>query len=173
MTVQLINQKDLLTTVNLLQGFTSFVDDVIYGGQMAERMQRVSSFILYFGWGVVIVLFCATFLIIFNTIKLTIMNRSNEISIMKLVGATDNFVMGPFLVEGALLGLASSVFAIGMIHAGLKLLSYKMVSFMPFFPHSISEKNVFLIYLIVILWGSIMCLMGAFLSTRSTLKKIL
>ena len=173
MTIQLINQKDLLTTVNLLQGFTNFVDDVIYGGQMAERMQRVSSFILYFGWGVVIVLFCATFLIIFNTIKLTIMNRSNEISIMKLVGATDNFVMGPFLVEGALLGLASSVFAIGMIHAGLKLLSYKMVSFMPFFPHSLSEKNVFLIYLIVILWGSIMCLMGAFLSTRSTLKKIL
>ncbi len=173
MTVQLINQKDLLTTVNLLQGFTNFVDDVIYGGQIAERMQRVSSFILYFGWGVVIVLFCATFLIIFNTIKLTIMNRSNEISIMKLVGATDNFVMGPFLVEGALLGLASSIFAIGMIHAGLKLLSYKMVSFMPFFPHSISEKNVFLIYLIVILWGSIMCLMGAFLSTRSTLKKIL
>ena len=173
MTVQLINKKDLLTTVNLLQGFTNFVDDVIYGGQIAERMQRVSSFILYFGWGVVIVLFCATFLIIFNTIKLTIMNRSNEISIMKLVGATDNFVMGPFLVEGALLGLASSIFAIGMIHAGLKLLSYKMVSFMPFFPHSISEKNVFLIYLIVILWGSIMCLMGAFLSTRSTLKKIL
>tara|TARA_B100000427_G_scaffold104505_1_gene86551 strand:+ start:5834 stop:6721 length:888 start_codon:yes stop_codon:yes gene_type:complete len=173
MTVQLINQKDLLTTVNLLQGFTNFVDDVIYGGQMAERMQRVSSFILYFGWGVVIVLFCATFLIIFNTIKLTIMNRSNEISIMKLVGATDNFVMGPFLVEGALLGLASSVFAIGMIHVGLKLLSYKMISFMPFFPHLISEKNVFLIYLIVILWGSIMCLMGAFLSTRSTLKKIL
>ena len=173
MTIQLINQKDLLTTVNLLQGFTNFVDDVIYGGQMAERMQRVSSFILYFGWGVVIVLFCATFLIVFNTIKLTIMNRSNEISIMKLVGATDNFVMGPFLVEGALLGLASSVFAIGMIHAGLKLLSYKMVSFMPFFPHSLSEKNVFLIYLIVILWGSVMCLMGAFLSTRSTLKKIL
>ncbi len=172
LSVRLVDDNQLQSIVTLLTGFNMLVEDVIYGGQLAERMQKISRFILYFGWGIVGVLFCATFLIIINTIKLTIMNRSEEISIMKLVGATDSFVMGPFLVEGVFLGLFSSIIAVGMIHLVLKLISVKMVSFLPLFPNDLSEKNIFFVYLIVILWGSFMCLMGALLSTRSTLKKI-
>ena len=172
LTVTLINDSNLSSVVSILSGFKTFVDDVVYGGEMADRMQRVSRFILYFGWGVVIVLFCATFLIIVNTIKLTIMNRSNEISIMKLVGATDSFVMGPFLVEGILLGLISSLFSVFIIHIFLQFISVNINSFLPFFPNHISEKNIYFVYLVVVLWGSIMCLTGALLSTRSTLKNI-
>ena len=173
LTVRLEDDHQLKSIVTLLAGFNMFVEDVVYGGQMAERMQKVSRFILYFGWGIVGVLFCATFLIVINTIKLTIMNRSEEISIMKLVGATDSFVMGPFLLEGVFLGLFSSIVAVAMIHFGLKLIAVNLVSFLPFFPNDLNEKNIFIIYLIVVLWGCFMCLMGALLSTRSTLKKIL
>src|SRR5699024_878028 len=62
-------------------------------------------------------LFTAIFLIS-NTIKLTIMARSTEIGIMKLVGATNGFIRWPFFVEGMLLGMLGSVIPIGAILGG-------------------------------------------------------
>ena len=50
-------------------------------------------------------------LIIFNTIRMTIFTRSEEIRIMKLIGATPNFIRGPFLVESSLYGVVAGVVA--------------------------------------------------------------
>lgn len=47
--------------------------------------------------------------IIINTIKLTVLLRKNEISIMKYVGATDKFIRGPFIVEGLIIGIIGAI----------------------------------------------------------------
>ena len=52
--------------------------------------------------------------VVSNTIKLTVFARSDEISIMKYVGATNWFVRGPFLLEGMLIGLISGAIAVGL-----------------------------------------------------------
>src|SRR5690625_6755458 len=56
--------------------------------------------------------------LISNTIKLTIMARSTEISIMKLVGATNGFIRWPFFIEGMLLGILGAIVPISLIMIG-------------------------------------------------------
>lgn len=60
------------------------------------------------------ILLMVSLLIISNTIKLTTFDRREEIAIMKMVGATDNFIRWPFVFEGLLLGLFGAVIAFGL-----------------------------------------------------------
>ena len=71
--------------------------------------------------------FTAVFLIA-NTIKITILARRKEISIMKLVGATNSFIRWPFFIEGALLGFIGSAIPTAIILGGYwKLLNIKFI----------------------------------------------
>lgn len=67
-----------------------------------------SGVLLVFGWFLAILLVVSLFVII-NTIKLSVFSRRNEISIMRYVGATGWFITLPFLLEGIIIGLVSSV----------------------------------------------------------------
>ncbi|SDB88142.1 permease-like cell division protein FtsX [Shouchella lonarensis] len=94
------------------------IKEVTYGKAYIDSLFKVTNFARIAGLAVVIgLLFTAIFLIA-NTIKLTILARSKEIQIMKLVGATNGFVRGPFFVEGALLGVIGSVIPITLMGFG-------------------------------------------------------
>jgi cell division transport system permease protein len=69
----------------------------------------------------VIVLLIASVILIANTIRLSIFSRRREIEVMKLVGATNWFVRGPFMLEGLLQGLAGSVAAIVLLFLGKQI----------------------------------------------------
>lgn len=56
-------------------------------------------------------------LIIFNTIRMTIFNRRDELQIMRLLGAGTSFIRGPFVVETTIYGIVSAVVSIMLIHA--------------------------------------------------------
>ncbi|MDB5171012.1 MAG: Cell division protein FtsX [Candidatus Saccharibacteria bacterium] len=64
---------------------------------------------------IVFAIICA--LIIFNTIQMAIFNRRDEITIMRLLGASTNYIRGPFIVESAIYGLLSAVFSILIINS--------------------------------------------------------
>ena len=106
-----------------------------------------------------------------NTIRLTILNRAEEIEIMKLVGATDQFVMGPFLLEGMLLGSIASILAIFLLHVLVNVLMVNLAIYFPFFPYAVDLKRVIMVYVIMFGWGSLLSFLGALISTRSTLKR--
>jgi cell division transport system permease protein len=55
--------------------------------------------------------------IIFNTIKLTVFSRKNEIIIMKYVGATNWYIRIPFIIEGSLLGISGAVISVMIIRS--------------------------------------------------------
>jgi cell division transport system permease protein len=78
---------------------------------VANILVGVRAIVNYAGAGVVALLIIVSMVIITNTIKLTVFSRRKEINIMKYVGATDNFIRMPFLVEGMLIGLLAAVFA--------------------------------------------------------------
>ena len=63
-----------------------------------------------------IFLIIVSIIVVSNTIKLTVFNRSEEISIMKYVGATNWFIRGPFLIEGILIGVLSAVLALAITY---------------------------------------------------------
>src|SRR3712207_2626373 len=69
----------------------------------------------------VIVLIIASTVLIANTIRLSIFARRREIEVMKLVGATNWFVRGPFMLEGLICGLAGSLAAVILLLLGKEL----------------------------------------------------
>jgi cell division transport system permease protein len=94
------------------------IDQVKDGGETSRRILRVGSIVeLVFGIGLVVLLVAST-LLIANTIRLSIFARRREIEVMKLVGATNWFVRGPFMLEGLICGLVGSLAAVLLLLVG-------------------------------------------------------
>ena len=97
------------------------VDKVKYGKQTADRILRVARVIEIVFLAAVLVLLVASTLLIANTIRLSIFSRRREIEVMKLVGATNWFVRGPFMLEGLICGLVGSLAAVLLLLLGREL----------------------------------------------------
>jgi cell division transport system permease protein len=96
------------------------VDD---GKKVADRILQVAKWVFGLAVGAVAVLLVASTLLIGNTIRLSIFSRRREIEVMKLVGATNWFVRGPFMIEGIICGLLGSIVAVVLLAAGKAALS--------------------------------------------------
>jgi cell division transport system permease protein len=97
------------------------VEKVKYGKKTAERVLQVARvFTVLSILGIAVLLIAATILI-GNTIRLSIFARRREIEVMKLVGASNWFVRGPFVLEGMLCALAGSVAAVILLFLGKEL----------------------------------------------------
>jgi cell division transport system permease protein len=88
------------------------VHQVTYGEEKAKRILKVANIINAIFGIAVLVLLAAAAILIANTIRLSIFARRREIEVMKLVGATNWFVRGPFMLEGLIVGLLGSLFAV-------------------------------------------------------------
>ena len=113
--------EDVEAIANSLKPLPAGVDKVSYGKQTADRILRVARVIEIVFLAAVIVLLIASTLLIANTIRLSIFSRRREIEVMKLVGATNWFVRGPFMLEGLLCGLAGALVAIFLLLLGKEL----------------------------------------------------
>lgn len=71
------------------------------------------------------------FLVAFNTVRLAIYSSREEITVMKLVGASNWFVRGPFIVEGVAHGIIASLFSFMIIVPGVGFLGPKLSNFLP------------------------------------------
>ena len=94
------------------------VERVKDGQQTSKRILQVARVIEVVFLVAVLVLLIASVLLIANTIRLSIFSRRREIEVMKLVGATNWFVRGPFMVEGLLCGLVGAVAAVVLLLIG-------------------------------------------------------
>lgn len=97
------------------------VEKVSYGKKTAHRILRVAKVIELIFLVTVVVLLVASTLLIANTIRLSIFARRREIEVMKLVGATNWFVRGPFMLEGLACGLAGSLAAAVLLLLGKEI----------------------------------------------------
>ena len=89
----------------------------------ADAIVKLKNMVNLFGGAIIIALVLVSLVIIANTIRAAVFTRRKEINIMKYVGATDNFIRFPFMVEGLLLGLISAVLAFLIIWGGYAMLS--------------------------------------------------
>lgn len=85
------------------------VNNVAYGGTATANLISVLKGINYIVYGVFIVLFIVVIALISTAINLAITSRKNEINIMQLIGATKSYIRTPFLIEGGLIGIISSI----------------------------------------------------------------
>lgn len=145
---------------------------VDYGKGTVESLFRVTQIVQNVGLVLVIGLAFTAMFLISNTIKLTIVARRREIGIMKLVGATNNFIRWPFFIEGALLGIVGSLIPVAILLYGYWQLVEKsrlalgtlMIQMMP-----LSEVGP-RIALILLGLGFLIGIWGSTISVRKFLK---
>ncbi|WP_054661694.1 permease-like cell division protein FtsX [Lacticaseibacillus camelliae] len=99
------------------------VSEATYGGTTAKKLFRTVATIQRWGaFFMILLLFVAVFLIS-NTIRITILSRSDEIKVMRLVGATNAYIRWPFLLEGAWTGLFGSLLPMLIVDFGYSLVA--------------------------------------------------
>lgn len=97
---------------------TSGIDKIEYGKKTTHRVLKLAHVIEVFFIIAVALLLLASTLLIANTIRLSIFSRRREIEVMKLVGATNWFIRGPFMLEGLVCGFLGSLLAVILLVLG-------------------------------------------------------
>ena len=91
--------------------YAAFIDNIDYGGRASviERASRIATGIQVGVGGITAIIGIIALLVVFNTIRLTIYASREEIEVMRLVGASRWFVRGPFLLQGAIVGIIATL----------------------------------------------------------------
>jgi cell division transport system permease protein len=103
--------RNTAAVADRLRGY-GFIDDVRYGREWIEKLDRLRNIAGLVGLTIGLAFAAVAVVIIGVTIRITVLQRAREIAIMRLVGATNNFIRGPFLLEGALKGLLGGLLAV-------------------------------------------------------------
>ena len=101
-----------------------FVDDVRYGEEWITQLHRLRNIAGITGIALGVAFAIVAILIIGATIRMTVLARAKEISIMRLVGATDAFIRRPFLIEGFAKGVIGGLLAIALTWIAAAVLEY-------------------------------------------------
>lgn len=110
-------------------------------------------------------------LIVFNTIRMAIFNRRDEIEMMKLIGAEKSFIRGPFIVEAVVYGFIAAVIATILGVAGMNALKGKLIGGIEIEPTlTFVMTNIGMVALGMILLGALIGTISSLLATRRYLK---
>ena len=145
-------------------------DSVKYGQKTVERLLSVINYARYIGVAVIVLLIVIALIFINNTIRLAIMARRKEISIMRLVGAPNGFIRGPFLMEAAIHSLLGSVLAILVLELVRRFGLTQLANTFAWLPMEMSVNTIAVIYVALVVAGLVIGLLGSAFSMRRHLK---
>ncbi|OLC46042.1 MAG: hypothetical protein AUI55_05430 [Gemmatimonadetes bacterium 13_1_40CM_2_70_7] len=145
-----------------LRGF-GFVDDVHFGRDWVEKLDRLRQLAAAVGIVVGGAFAAVAIIIIGTTIRMAVLQRSREIAIMRLVGATDGFIRRPFLLQGTIKGLLGGIVAMGFSFGAYYLINRFLIQ-ATFFTKVQA--------LAIIGFGALIGLMGSLLSVGRHLKRV-
>lgn len=147
------------------------ISDVRYSGSYLENTKILVDAVQIGGFILVLLLTLATLLIVVNTIRLTVLARETEISIMRLVGATNSFIRGPFIIEGILIGILGGVFAILALKFSYDAIAARVLAALPFLPVVTDQQQLGIIYFMVAFLGTLLGMLGGHISVSKLLKE--
>jgi len=145
-----------------LRGF-GFVDDVRFGRDWVEKLDRLRGLAAAVGIVVGAAFAVVAIIIIGTTIRMAVLQRSREIAIMRLVGATDGFIRRPFLLQGAIKGLLGGAVAIGLSFAAYLLINRYLLQ-SAFFTREQAAA--------IVAFGALIGLLGSAMSVGRHLKRV-
>jgi len=166
-----IRSTDLVEKTARMAKQVDGVDDVRYSGSYLENTKILVDAMRIGGFIFVLLLTFATLLIVVNTIRLTVLARETEISIMRLVGATNSFIRGPFIIEGILIGVLGGAFAILILKFSYDAIAARILSALPFLPVVVDKKQLSTIYIMVSALGMFLGMLGGYISVSKLLKE--
>ncbi|MFA6135768.1 MAG: permease-like cell division protein FtsX [Candidatus Paceibacterota bacterium] len=167
------NEYSIIASYLSNDSINPFVERVSYSqnATVIERLNKILSIAKKGGLALTVVMALIAILITFNTIRLAIYSSRESINIMRLVGSSNSFVRGPFLVEGIIYGLISAVISMIIIAPVLYFVS-------PYTSILVPELNVwnnfasgmFVLFLYQMLFGVGLGLTSSFIAIGKHLK---
>ena len=140
-----------------------FVDDVRYGEEWIEKLYRLRNIAGVAGMVLGLAFAAVSVIIIGATIRMAVLARAQEISIMRLVGATDAYIRRPFLIEGLAKGILGGLLALLFTYGASSVIDKYLI------------KTVFFdqrLALLGLLFGALIGLFGSLLSVGRHLRRI-
>lgn len=145
-------------------------DSLKYGKQTVERLFSLTNSIRVIGIALIVLMVFISFVFINNTIRLAILSRRREIAIMRLVGASNGFIRGPFLMEGALNALIGTALAVLCLELIRNLAMPQLTNALMWLPVTLDWSVYLGIYLSLLVFGLVIGCLGALLAMRRYLK---
>ncbi|HZJ49792.1 MAG TPA: permease-like cell division protein FtsX [Actinomycetota bacterium] len=169
--VSLVDASDAEEVAARVEGSPG-IDDVNFGGDIIRRLLQVNTLLRAVTLGMSAVLMVAAAALIANTIRLAIFARREEISIMKLVGATNWFIRIPFMFEGVFAALTGAIVSSIVLLGANELFFSKMGDFLAFLGpvFSFSAWEIAKVLLILVGGGVAVGLFGSALALRRFLE---
>ena len=143
---------------------------VLYGQEEVSRLFQVTNYIRIAAVVLVGLLTFIAFIFINNTIRLSITARRREIAIMRLVGASNGFIRGPFLMEGAMHAVIGSALAILSIEMLRRFALPQVSNTLAWLPIDLSTTSYLMIYAALIVAGLVIAGIGSLFAMRRYLK---
>lgn len=145
-------------------------ESVLYGQEEVARLFQFTDYIRLAAVVLAALLTFVAFIFINNTIRLSITARRREIAIMRLVGASNGFIRGPFVAEGVLQALLGSLLAIGCLELVRNFLMPLIQENLKFMPFNVTMAMYLATYGSLILVGIVIGLFGSAIAMRRYLK---
>lgn len=150
-------------------------DPPSYSGKRKLAIDRITSMANFFqiaGIAASGIFAVISILIIFNTIRMAIFNRRDEIEIMKLIGATRGYIRGPFLIEASLYGLIAGVVTLALAYSMLFAQADNVASYVEqiLYTRDFFREHMILIGVSTIVAGMIIGILSSLLATKRYLR---
>lgn len=170
--IKVTDIEKIKDTANEIQKIEQ-VDAVNYGEGMIEQLITAYDAVQKVSLLVVIALIVVTIFLIINTIKLTIFSRKREISIMRLVGASNFTIKNPFVIEGMFLGILGSIVPILITTYGYLAFYNHFQGYLfssPLIKLIKPEPFIYYVALLVLVIGIIVGMLGSYRAVKKYLK---
>ena len=146
------------------------IPSVLYGQEEVSRLFQVTNYIRIAAVVLVGLLTFIAFIFINNTIRLSITARRREIAIMRLVGASNGFIRGPFITEGVLQAILGSLLSIGVLELLRNLMIPRLQESIGWMSFALPMQYYLVTYAALILVGVIIGLFGSAIAMRRYLR---
>jgi cell division transport system permease protein len=140
-----------------------FIDDVRYGEEWVEKLYRLRNIATVAGIALGVAFAAVAVIIIGATIRMTVLARAKEISIMRLVGATDMFIRLPFLIDGLIKGVLGGLLALLFVWAANRVINEYFIETIFF-----DREMIF----VGVVGGAFMGVLGSLVSVGRHLRRI-
>ena len=141
-------------------------DPTNYQGDFINRMLQLSAWLGVAGVGLLAILVVVSIVIVMNTIRTAVYHRRKEIEVMKLVGATEWFVRGPFVIEGVMTGLIAASIALALLVIAYQPAVERFQADVAFIPLSYDPAFVVSLAQDLLIGGALLGALGSYIGVR-------
>ncbi len=150
------NLENISSKIDAMPG----VEEIKYGKEWVKILDRVVKILVGIDLILGVIISLSSIFVVANTIKLTVFARRQQIEIMELVGASNRFIIGPFIVEGIIEGVLAGAVAAGLLFGVYSLFAARLVDFI-----QVTRE----LFIAIVVFGTILGYVGSHISVRKFL----